>query len=269
MLIIADKGFTATFSNVSIISAPEIVDRINQFRANPISFIKNSNLEGINLKNIFNTWADKEVQWLSGKLPYMTNDSCLENIAQQHLEDIVQNQAIFHLDDNVVLDTCDYIFAGGSLVGVAFQNFINFDDIENIGSDYLIKNAILFNDAESVPVIFPYDRAGAAVLSLQLEMSGVKYNVYIIDIVYGVSKLKYNNDVYGKIIGDDVTGMHGTVFNCNNQVVASFYVNPDGSFNILLPNEGNYKFVLESKDGMFLEKDVIYNFGDVIIIDGK
>ena len=249
----------------NMFTAGSLVDKINQFRSAPINFIKKNSDCNIDLKSVFNTWADKEIQWLSGSLPYLDNDICLENLAKEHLETIFNNKKIAHIDYNTL--ECDNIFEGESLIGFAFQNYTDITKVEDIFANYLIKNAIFLNDAESAPVIFPYERAGGAILELQLEVNGITYNVYLVDIIYAISKTKYNNDVYGRIFYNDIKGLKVEVLDFSDKIITTFSPNPDGTFNILLPDEGIYKFVFKSGNNIISEKDINYNFKDVLNID--
>lgn len=258
------------FSAVNITSMPKVVDNINQFRANPFGYIYiyKSDYPDINdnvRKSLFDLWRSYKKKYITGGLPVLEYSNCLENIAKNNLLNIYSNMNISHENINNINNSCNMIFSGETIVAMAFQNYINPQEFYKKVVPFIIRRAIGLNDVETAPLSFPYNRAGAAVFSGSLEIEGISYNVYILDIIYGVDNI--NNSVFGKIVSAEENISSVSIYDINGNFVEKISIDIDGSFNTELPYEGTFIFRINFANGKSIDKIVEYEKGKMIYID--
>ena len=234
------------FSNFTVVPAVNIVNSINQFRGEPFKFI-NNNFEDVdaNAKYRLLSFLNQKivVEQHQKSLPNLDYSDCLENIAREHIYKMVETNSIYHKDINSIENSCNLQFAGESIIAMAFQNYVDLESFQKIVFEYILKQAIFLNDAESAPVFFPYNKVGAALLTGSIDFEGISYNIYLLDIVYGVST---NIDSSSKLYFGKVESSSGIkqikiypLDNLNDS--KETYTYADGSFWIYL-DPGKYKF---------------------------
>ncbi len=234
------------FSNFNVQPALGIVNSINQFRAEPFKFIDN------NFKDVDDNAKYRLLSFLNQKivveqhqksLPNLEYSDCLENIAREHIYKMVETNSIYHESIDYIENSCNLQFAGESIIAMAFQNYVDLESFQKIVFDYILKQAIFLNDAESAPVFFPYNRVGVALLTGSIDFEGVSYNIYLLDIVYGVStNIDSNSKLYFGKVGDSSGIKQIKIYSLdglNDKKETFTYA--DGSFWIYL-EPGKYKF---------------------------
>jgi hypothetical protein len=273
-LLLSVSGYTdnlKNFSEINVVSYPQIVVNINQFRNNPFAYIYVHNGDFPDItenvrKNLFDLWRVQKPEYITGGLPELQYDKCLEQIAEENLYNISDSMAISHINKDIINSECHMLFTGETIIALAFQNYIDSDEFYNKISPLIIKKAVSLNDSETAPVTFQYNRAGAALFSGAIKVEGSTYNVYILDIVYGVFNLKYANEVYGKVENISNSATISIIDN-NGLQIKNINVNSDGSFYATLPYEGDYTFELKNSNGTSFYKDIYYRFGDMLYLN--
>jgi len=225
-----------------------VVDNINQFRANPISYISSLGLESSELQDIAEKW---DVSYLSSiSYPAFQVDPILEELAESHLKFILSKGSIEYFDAAFEAPY-GYIFGGETLIGMAFQNYLDIYDVQQIISDYLVSKVLLLNDYEAAPILFPYDKVGAAILTLNLKIENSNYNFYLVDILFG-KLLDSDGGIYGKILSK--SRVKKVYLYKDSLFIKSFNVYPDGSFAIGSLENGVYDMNILFDNGTVVQR---------------
>jgi len=179
-----------TFSTVDIVPYPQIVDKINQFRENPFGYIyvHRENFPDINdtvRKSLFDLWRDNKPNYITGGLPILQYDSCLEDIAESNLYSMYDSMTISHISREEIKESCNVTLSGETVIAIAFQNYLTPSDFYKKISSLIIRKAITLSDNETAPITMPFNIAGSALFSGVMKVNGVSYNIYILDIIYG------------------------------------------------------------------------------------
>jgi len=165
----------------------EVVSAINHLRADPLFYVNTFNLE---LSLLQEKWAGYDISMMRQLNP----SEELTLMAKKHIKEMVNSNFIGHnsingltLEERANNSGYSGIFIGESIAVLAFENFISPEEGLNKLLNNLIKDALLQQSAEGVPLLFPlYEDVGVGFAGATMKINENEYNVYILCIDFGI-----------------------------------------------------------------------------------
>ena len=223
------------YDNASIAEA--VVQEINAFRSNPISFADQQSI----LSEVQAKWGGNFA--IRENLRPVVLDDALSALAADRLNMLLQGKELPDLLKQVKQALgLGKAYALEVLSYIAFANYIPPQEAVIYMLKSMEKKALLMEDAQSVPLVFPtFNRVGVAFTIAKLSINDSPMNVYVLYMVF-VDDAKEGSYMEGRNCPDM------RVYREPDLRPVKVLTFPDGSFFISMP-PGSYLFVI--KDAAF------------------
>lgn len=179
-----------TFFDVS----EAFLKEVNAFRADPVGYAGELGME---------------LEAPPYRLPALTINPVLNDVAMAHLEDMVQRQYFSHVDpdgltpeDRVDEAGVKALMVGESIGYLAFENYISPEEAVRLFVYNFLSKLKSCESREGAPFVFPYTQVGVALMGLRLSINGESFNVYVMCIDWVLPYESASSWLVGRVFED-------------------------------------------------------------------